>query len=93
MLVQVFPTPNPNAHKFTLPGVRFERSFNFPSVESASAHPLAASLFEVGGVYNVLLAQDFVTVNKLPDVDWEVLDPVLIERIQSWLERQPSSQP
>ncbi len=63
------PTPNPNARKFVLPGVHFGASRNF-SADRPADDPLAAALLGLDGVYNVLLAQDFVTVNKFPHVEW-----------------------
>jgi hypothetical protein len=73
MPVQVQQTPNPNARKFTLPARIFPSPLSFASSDAAAAHPLAAAIFALGGVYNVFMVQDFVTVNKLPDVDWETL--------------------
>jgi hypothetical protein len=67
-------TPNPNARKFILPEQWFSHPQNFASVEAAAAHPLAMRLFALGGIYNVFLVQDFVTVNKLPNVAWEALE-------------------
>jgi hypothetical protein len=29
----------------------------------------------LGTIYNVFMVQDFVTVNKLPDADWAVVEP------------------
>jgi hypothetical protein len=72
--VHVRQTPNPNARKFVLPGVRFSAPTSFPSAESARNDPLAARLFALEGVYNVFMVQDFVTVNKRPDVPWEPLE-------------------
>ncbi len=66
-------TPNPNALKYILPSPQFESPLSFPSAEAAAAHPLAAQLFALGGIYNVFMVRDFVTVNKLPEVDWEPL--------------------
>ncbi len=37
-------------------------------------HPLAQRLFALPGVYNVFMAQDFITVNKLPGVEWDALE-------------------
>lgn len=71
--IQVQPTPNPNARKFVLPRSYFATAQNFASVQAATAHPLAAQLFQLAGVYNVFWAQDFVTVNKRPEVAWEPL--------------------
>ena len=72
--VKIQATPNPNARKFVLPAKQFDRPLNFSSPEAAAAHPLARQLFSLGAVYNVFLAQDFVTVNKLPDSSWEILE-------------------
>lgn len=84
MSVIVHKTPNPNALKFVLPDKRFSAPLNFSSAEAATAHPLAAELFTLQGVYNVFLAQDFVTVNKRPDAPWESL----VEKVESVIARQ-----
>ena len=73
MQITVQETPNPNARKFVLPTAHFSGPVNFPSTESAADDPLAAALFALGGIYNVFWVQDFVTVNKYPDVPWEPL--------------------
>lgn len=76
MPIQVQPTPNPNARKFVLPDTRFESSRNFTLDDLAAGRvddPLARRLLALEGVYNVLLAQDFVTVNKVPQVEWSPL--------------------
>ena len=52
--------------------------------------PLAHALFALDGVYNVLLAQDFVTVNKLPPVAWEELEPAVVAAIVTYLESHPN---
>lgn len=83
MSVIVQPTPNPNAMKFVLSRVHFARPLSFAGAEAAAGHPLAAQLFAAGGVYNVFMAQDFVTVNKLPEGDWASL----IAQLQPILER------
>ena len=66
-------TPNPNALKYVLDKKEFERPLNFSSEDAASDHPLARQLFGLGSIYNVFMAQDFVTINKLPDAAWEPL--------------------
>lgn len=66
-------TPNPNALKFVLPEKVFSQSMNFSSAEAASSNELATKLFALGDIYNVFMAQDFVTVNKFPHADWEPL--------------------
>jgi hypothetical protein len=90
MPVQVHQTPNPNARKFILPERRFGAPLNASRPEEAAAHPLAHALFALDGVYNVLLAQDFVTVNKLPPVAWEELEPAVVAAIVTYLESHPN---
>jgi hypothetical protein len=83
--IQTAQTPNPNARKFILPERRFAQPQNFSSPQAATAHPLAARLFALGGIYNVFLVQDFVTVNKLPDVPWAELEEAIIATIVDYL--------
>ncbi len=83
--VLIQPTPNPNARKFVLPARFFARPINCATFEEAAAHPLAARLFALPGVYNVLLAQDFVTINKRPDLAWAHLEAEAAALIATWL--------
>ena len=85
MVGQAKPTPNPNAMKFTLPARLFARPLSFASREAAAAHPLAAAIFALGRVYNVFMVQDFITVNKLPEVAWESLVEPIQECIENYL--------
>jgi hypothetical protein len=66
-------TPNPNAMKFTLDTVLPE-SFNITSAEAASGNPFAEEVFAVGGVATVFGVNDFVTVSRQPDAEW---DPIV----------------
>ena len=67
-------TPNPNAAKFVLdrpvPG---EGSRSYFDAESADEDRLAARLFAIDGVRALLLVDNFVTVTKAADVDWDAL--------------------
>jgi hypothetical protein len=84
MSIRVQQTPNPNARKFVLPEKRFVESYNFASAAAAAANPLAAQLFALAGVYNVLLAQDFVTVNKRPEAAWEPLEAQVMDVLAAY---------
>lgn len=81
-------TPNPNALKFILPQRMFDKPLSFSSPALARSHPLAASLFELGTVYNVFMVRDFVTVNKLPHVSWTEVEGPVIEAIEQFLKAQ-----
>lgn len=81
-------TPNPNAHKYVLAQWRIAAPINASTAEAAARHPLAQQLFAIEGVYNVLLAQDFVTVNKRPDFTWEEVEPIVVEKIEAYLKEE-----
>lgn len=70
-------TPNPNAVKVhvspALPAsVQSPRSFR--DAAAASTDPIASAIFGAarpGEITSVLLAGDWLTVNKSPDADWK----------------------
>jgi hypothetical protein len=70
-VVEIQPTPNPNAAKFILNGSISEAPMSFFTADSAKDHPVASKLFGIPGVASVLLLGDFVTVNKEPQTRWE----------------------
>jgi len=74
LTIEVQGTPNPNAAKFVLdrpvPG---EGSRSYFDQESAAADALAARLFALNGVRALLLVDNFVTVTKTEDADWDSL--------------------
>ena len=56
---------------------------------AAAADELAAQLFAVGGIYNVFMVQDFITINKYPDTPWESLTGQLERIIVAYFGNQP----
>ena len=88
MPIRVQPTPNPNARKFVLGKKQFEHSLNFSSAEESAGNQLASDLYALDGVYNVFMAQDFVTVNKLPDAGWEVLETAVLAVLASYFDER-----
>jgi hypothetical protein len=72
-LLEVQPTPNPNALKFVLDRSISDQPLSFFNAEAAREHPLASKLFDVSGVASILLLGDFVTVNKRPDARWDLI--------------------
>ena len=87
--IEVRQTPNPNARKFVLSGMHFGTSRNFALGEAVD-QPLAAQLLNLAGVINVLLAQDFVTVNKRANVEWPALQAAVEEILAGYLADQTS---
>ncbi len=85
MPIQVQPTPNPNAMKFVLGRPIFARPLSFSSAQAAAGHAPAEEIFAFKGVYNVFMVQDFVTVNKLPDIPWETLVPAVQAVLEDYI--------
>lgn len=83
--VRFQPTPNPNAGKFILNRKVLEgtASRSFYNADDAAELPLAAALFELEGVVSLFMVDDFITVTKSPDADWEKLIP----QVQSIIEQ------
>ncbi|MEM1073518.1 MAG: NifU family protein [Pseudomonadota bacterium] len=82
MFIQTESTPNPATLKF-LPGqtVLDMGTADFPSRETADKSPLAVRIFAVEGVTGVFFGNDFVTVTKSDEVDWDHIKPALLGAI------------
>lgn len=80
MGIRMESTPNPNAMKFTTDKLIFEgtKSYSLMPGET-SEHEILNELMKIEGVDNVFGYQNFVTVNKKFDVEWEELSPRVIE--------------
>jgi hypothetical protein len=70
-VIEIQPTPNPNAAKFVLDREISERPVSFLSPAEGAGHPLASQLFMINGVTSVLLLGDFVTINKSAGAEWK----------------------
>ncbi len=84
MFIETEGTPNPATLKF-LPGRdvmggRGTADFT-AAVEAEGRSPLAARIFAVGEVARVFLGNDFVTVTKAEDADWQRLRPRVLGAI------------
>jgi hypothetical protein len=69
-VLEVQPTPNPNAMKLVLDRVIADRPMSFLNPASGNEHPIASRLFAIKGVSGLLLLGDFVTVSKQPEARW-----------------------
>jgi hypothetical protein len=70
-VLNVQPTPNPNAAKFVLDRPVSQQPMSFLNASAAQDSPLARKLFAIPGVSSLLLLGDFITINKSPDVHWD----------------------
>lgn len=82
--VRFQPTPNPNAGKFTVDRkvVEGTASKSFYGAAQAAEDPVASALFAIDGVASVFMVDDFVTVTKTPDADWNALVPAVTAAIE-----------
>lgn len=74
-VVDVSPTPNPDAMKFTV-DVRFDEMFNVGSPDGApGSTPLVAAIFDgAPGVASVFGTADFITVTRSGGASWDEIE-------------------
>ncbi len=79
MFIQTESTPNPATLKF-LPGqtVLEVGTADFPTQEAAEKSPLAKRIFSVDGVTGVFFGNDFVTVTKAENIQWDHIKPAIL---------------
>jgi len=84
MFVQTEITPNPNSLKF-LPGKKVS---NIGTIEitkkDESNNQLVRDILAVNGVEGILLASDFISVNKLEVISWEEIKHIIISLINDF---------
>ncbi|KSU84816.1 NifU N-terminal domain-containing protein [Fictibacillus enclensis] len=76
------PTPNPNALKFSASQPFLEGRLSARAGDNSDS-PLAASLLAIDGVESIFGFQDFLTVNKFAEADWETLVPHIKEVLET----------
>ncbi len=80
MSVRAEVTPNPNAIKFTTDKMIFEGDDSISVMPGdTSEHEIMNDLMKLEGVDNVFGYQNFITVNKTFDADWDNLTDQVIE--------------
>ena len=70
-VLEIQPTPNPNAAKFVLDRPVTQQPLSFFNSQAAVDYPLAKQLFAIPGVSSLLMLGDFITINKSPDAAWD----------------------
>ncbi len=82
MLIKIQDTPDNNIRNF-YPEQKFLNAgkAEFADAKSLRKSPLAESIFDIGGIENVLIASDMVSVTKSQDSSWEDLSPQIMAEI------------
>jgi len=84
MFVQIQKTPNPNSLKF-LPGkiVSEDGPYEILNKDETNSY-LIRNILSISGVTGIFLGEDFLSVNKEKDVDWESIKHVVISHINEY---------
>ena len=81
MFVQTLNTPNPNSLKF-LPGEKVSMSGPIEFTEKTNiSNELIRNILSVNGVTGIFLSDDFLSVNKSSEKDWEDIKHIIISFI------------
>ena len=84
MLIQTEITPNPNSLKF-LPGKNVSLIGPIEITEiSKTNNELIRNILSINGVKGVFLSDDFISVNKKNDFEWEDLKHIIISFINDY---------
>ena len=88
-MIQIETTPNPNSLKFlsekTISAVGTEE-FKKKDIEKIS-NPFVKELLSFKGVELVLLSENFLSVNKSKEVQWNELKPEIISHLNHYFEK------
>ncbi|MDA0939002.1 MAG: NifU family protein [Proteobacteria bacterium] len=82
MFITTKHTPNPNSLKF-IPGIPVysEGTLSFKEGDDMSLSPLVESLMDISGVVSIMLGDDFITVTKSQEANWDILKTLVIAAI------------
>ena len=83
LFIQTAPTPNPSSLKF-MPGKAVTgdgSTMDFSNIRYTTISPLARQIFQIDGVTRVFFANDFISVTKEEDLEWQVVKPEILSVI------------
>ena len=84
MFVQTQKTPNPNSLKF-LPGKKVSEDGPYEILnKDETNNNLIRNILSINGVTGIFLGEDFLSVNKEKEVDWENIKHIIISHINEY---------
>ena len=84
MFVQTEITPNPNSLKF-IPGKLVSNNGSFEiTKKDQTDNELVKNLLSINGVTGIFLGSDFLSINKLENVEWEDIKHIVISLINDF---------
>ena len=84
MFVQTQKTPNPNSLKF-LPGKKVSEDGPYEILNKDDTNNnLIRNILSINGVTGIFLGEDFLSVNKEKEIDWENIKHIVISHINEY---------
>ena len=84
MFVQTEVTPNPNSLKF-LPGKKVSNSGPYEITNKEDMkNELVRNILSINGVVCIFLGQDFISVNKNENIEWDEIKHIVISLINDF---------
>ena len=84
MFIQTQKTPNPNSLKF-LPGKKVSEDGPYEILDKHQTNNfLIRNILSINGVTGIFLGEDFLSVNKKNDIDWENIKHIVISHINEY---------
>ena len=84
MFIQTEITPNPNSLKF-LPGKSVSNSGPYEITKKDNIkNELVRNILSINGVEGIFLGQDFISVNKNEEINWEEIKHIIISLINDF---------
>ncbi len=84
MFVQTEVTPNPNSLKF-LPGKKVSNSGPYEITNKDDVqNELVRNILSINGVEGIFLGQDFISVNKNENINWDEIKHIVISLINDF---------
>ena len=84
MFIQTDTTPNPNSLKF-IPGKPVSNNGSFEVTKKEEAdNELVRNILSINGVTGIFLGSDFLSINKLENVEWEDIKHIVISLINDF---------
>jgi len=84
MFVQTQKTPNPNSLKF-LPGKKVSNDGPYEILnKDETDNNLIRNILSINGVTGIFLSEDFLSVNKLDNENWENIQHIVISYINEY---------
>ena len=84
MFVQTQKTPNPNSLKF-LPGKKVSEDGPYEILNKEETNNnLIRNILSINGVTGIFLGEDFLSINKEEEADWENIKHIVISHINEY---------